>query len=140
MSATMIYAISILTYFSGIGFVFSIVWSLNKPSAYKMLSMAAGIDLQKTSLTSPGTGKAMNFLLMDFTSQMCGMNLIALLIIWIPFRHGEFWAWAALWFYPVMFAWHYLHYAKGTRFSKIQIVYCILSSLALIITYSYVQS
>lgn len=139
MSATMIYAISILTYFSGIGFIFSIVWSFNRSAAYKMLSMAAGTDLQKTSQTLPDIGKAMNFLLMDFTSQMCGMNLFALLIIWIPFRHGAFWAWTALWFYPVMFAWHYLHYAKGTRFSKTQIVYCILSCLALILTYNHFQ-
>ncbi len=137
MSATMIYALTILTYFSGIGFIFSAVWSINKSSAYKMLSMAAGLDLQKISLTLPDTGKAMNFLLMDFTSQMFGLNLFALLVIWIPFKNGEFWAWSALWFYPIMFAWHYLHYAKGTRFSKIQLVYCFLSSLALLLTFKY---
>lgn len=72
----------------------------------------------------------------DFSSQMTGLNLFALLILWLPFRHGELWAWAALWFYPLMFAWHYFHYAKATKFSKVQIAYCILSSVALLLTYT----
>lgn len=136
MSPTLIFALSIFTYFSGIGFLFSIVWSFNPPQAFKMLSMAAGFDLQQIASASDLTGKSLKFLLIDFTSQMAGLNLFALLILWIPFRHGERWAWTALWFYPVMFAWHYFHYAKGTRFSMVQIVYCILSSAALILTYS----
>jgi hypothetical protein len=136
MNTTMIFAISIFTYFSGIGLLFSIVWSLKTEKAYSMLSMAAGFDLQRTSTTSTDTGKAMNFLLMDFTSQMLGLNLFALLILWIPFRHGELWAWVALWFYPVMFAWHYVHYAKKTKFSMVQLIYCLLSSAALILSYS----
>lgn len=135
MSPTMIFALSILTYFSTIGFVFSLVWSLKPDGAYKMLSMAAGFDLKQTSASNEQTGKAMHFLLLDFTSQMCGFNLLALLILWIPFRGGELWAWAALWYYPMMFAWHYFHYAKGTRFSVVQIVYGILSSGALVLTY-----
>ncbi|MBK8501519.1 MAG: hypothetical protein IPL46_04525 [Saprospiraceae bacterium] len=98
--------------------------------------MAAGFDLRETAATSEETEKAMKFLLIDFTSQMLGLNLFALLILWFPFRYGELWAWSALWFYPVMFAWHYFHYAKGTKFSMIQIIYCVLSAVALILTYS----
>jgi hypothetical protein len=135
MAPSMIFAVSIFTYFFGIGLLFSIVWSLKPEGAYKMLSMASGFDLQQTAASSEQTGKAMKFLLIDFTSQMSGLNLFALLILWIPFRQGEQWAWMALWFYPVMFAWHYFHYAKGTRFSIVQIVYCVLSSAALILTY-----
>lgn len=136
MTTTMIFATTIFTYFSGIGLLFSIVWTFKKDSAYKMLSQAAGFDLQQTATTSDQTGKAMKFLLIDFTSQMSGLNLFALLILWLPFQNGEHWAWAALWFYPLMFVWHYFHYTKGTKFSMVQIVYCILSSTALILTYS----
>ena len=137
MSPTMIFALTIFSYFSGIGFLFSLIWSLKSDGAYKMLSMAAGFDLQQIASSNEQTGKAMKFLLMDFTSQMLGLNLFAMLILWIPFRNGEQWAWLALWFYPFMFAWHYFHYAKGTRFSMVQIAYCLLSSLALILTYSH---
>lgn len=136
MSPSMIYALTILTYFSSIGFVFSIVWSLKSETAYKMLHIAAGVDLSEIASRTPESDRAMKFLLGDFTSQMFGMNLFALLLIWIPFRNGEQWAWMALWFYPIMFLWHYFHYAKKTKFSTIQIVYCVLSSLALILTYS----
>jgi|WetSurMetagenome_2_1015567.scaffolds.fasta_scaffold824402_1 hypothetical protein len=136
MSPSMIFAVSIFTYFSAIGFIFSIVWSLKSEGAYKMLSMAAGYDLQQVASSSEQTGKAMKFLLVDFTSQMLGLNLFALLFIWLPFREGHLWAWLALWFYPVMFAWHYFHYAKGTRFSKVQIAYGVISAAALILTYS----
>jgi hypothetical protein len=102
-----------------------------------MLSQAAGINLGQIAESSPEPSKAMKFLLMDFTSQMLGMNLFALLIIWIPFRNGELWAWMVLWFYPIMFAWHYLHYAKGTKFSLVQLVYCALSSLTLILSFKH---
>lgn len=136
MSSTIIFATAIFTYFSGLGFIFSIVWTIKNDAAYKMLSQAAGFDLQQTSTTSDQTSKAMKFLLIDFTSQMTGLNLFALLIIWLPFQHGELWAWVALWFYPIMFAWHYVHYAKGTNFSKVQIAYCLISSVALILTYT----
>ena len=130
-------ALIIFTYFSGIGFIFSIVWSFKIETAYKMLSQAAGINLGQIAESSPEPSKAMKFLLMDFTSQMLGMNLFALLIIWIPFRNGELWAWMVLWFYPIMFAWHYLHSAKGTKFSLVQLVYCALSSLTLILSFKH---
>ena len=135
MTPSMIFAITIFTYFSGLGLFISLVWTLKNAVAYKMLSQAAGFDLQQTAKTSDQTSKAMKFLLIDFTSQMSGLNLFALLILWFPFRQGELWAWSALWFYPIMFVWHYFHYAKGTRFSIMQIVYCVLSSAALVLTY-----
>lgn len=136
MTPAMIFTTVLFTYFSALGLLFSIIWSFKNAGAYKMLSMAAGFDLEQTASTSEQTGKAMKFLLIDFTSQMAGFNLFALFILWVPFRQGEQWAWLALWFYPIMFAWHYFHYAKGTRFSTVQIIYCILSSIALILTYS----
>ena len=54
--------------------------------------MSSGFDMKKTAATSEETGKAMEFLLVDFTSQMMGLKILALLIIWIPFRNGEMWA------------------------------------------------
>lgn len=136
MTPTMIFATAIFTFFSAVGIFASIAWSLNNGKAFQMLSKAAGSDLQQAAASSDQTGKAMRFLLIDFTSQMSGLNIFALLILWFPFRQGEMWAWSALWFYPIMFAWHYLHYAKGTGFSKMQVVYCILSAVALILTFS----
>ena len=118
MTPTMIFATTIFTFFAGVGLFASIAWSLNNSKAFTMLSKAAGFDLQQTAASNEQTGKAMKFLLIDFTSQMSGLNLFALLILWLPFRHGELWAWAALWFYPIMFAWHYFHYAKGQSFQK----------------------
>ena len=60
-------ALIIFTYFSGIGFMFSIVWSFKIETAYKMLSQAAGINLGQIAESSPEPSKAMKFLLMDFT-------------------------------------------------------------------------
>ena len=136
MAPTMIFATTIFTFFSGLGLFMSLLWTHKNAAAYKMLSQAAGFDLQKIAQISDEIGKAMKFLLIDFTSQMLGLNLFALLILWFPFRQGALWAWLALWFYPIMFAWHYFHYAKGTKFSRMQIVYGLLSSAALILTYT----
>jgi len=136
MTPTMIFAVSLFTYFSALGFLVSIVWNFKQEGAFKMLSTAAGLDLNQIANSSEETGKAMKFLLMDFASQMAGFNFLALWIIWFPFREGELWAWAALWFYPAMFAWHYRHYVKSTGFSKIQIAYCVLSCVALLLVFT----
>jgi len=136
MTSTMIFAMVVFTYFGGLGLLISLLWTFNRSAAYKMLSQAAGFDLQQTARASEPTGKAMKFLLIDFTSQMLGFNLFGLLILWFPFRQGALWAWFALWYYPIMFAWHYFHYAKGTKFSRMQIVYFLLSSAALVLTYA----
>jgi len=112
-----------------------VLWTIKHETAFKMLSRPAGVDLLQTLTISGKVRYVMDFLLVDFTSQMIGLNLLALLIIWVPFRHGELWAWGALWYYPLMFLWHYFHYAKGTRFSKMQILYFILTAISLLITY-----
>ena len=136
MTPTMIAAISVFTFFTIVGLFASIAWSLNVPKAFQMMSKAAGFDLQQTAASSEQSGKAMRFLLIDFTSQMAGLNLLALLIVWIPFKNGELWAWAALWYYPAMFLWHYMHYAKKTGFSKVQLFYCVLSAAVLLLTFT----
>ena len=135
MTATEIFALIVFTFLGTLGFVVSVVWTVNSNTALKMLSRAAGWDLQRTAGLSEETGRALKFLLGTFTSQMTGLNLFALLIVWFPFRQGEGWAWMALWFYPVMFAWHRAHYAKGTGVSKMQVVYGLLSGVALLLTY-----
>lgn len=136
MATSMIFVLTIFTYFAAIGLIFSLVWTFKPNQAYKMLSMAAGLDLNQLATVNEATSRAMNFLLIDFTSQMSGFNFFALLILWFPYRAGESWAWFALWFYPLMFAWHYMHYAKGTKFSKVQIIYCLISALTLLWAYS----
>ncbi len=140
MMSTMVFAMIVFTYFSGLGLLISLLWTFNQSAAYKMLSQAAGFDLQQAASTSEQAGKAMRFLLIDFTSQMLGFNLLGLLILWFPFRQGTVWAWFALWYYPIMFVWHYLHYAKGTKFSRMQIVYFLLGSAALVLTYPQLGS
>ena len=136
MTTTMIIAVSVFTYFSTLGLILSLVWTFKIDTAYKMLNMAAGYNLHEAAAADELSGKAMKFLLIDFTSQMIGVNLFALHVIWFAFRHGQMWAWCIMWYYPVMFAWHYLHYAKGTGFSKVQIVYFVLSAGTLILAYS----
>ncbi|MEO5582247.1 MAG: hypothetical protein ABIR66_06120 [Saprospiraceae bacterium] len=76
-TSSMIFANSVFTYFSGIGFLFSTIWSVKTNKVYRMLSMPSRYDLQQISATYADTGKAMHFLLMDFTSQRHGLNLFA---------------------------------------------------------------
>lgn len=132
MSISSLLILILFSYFTLIGLIAGIAWSFKNEAAYKMLSTAAGIDLNAVAKTSEAAGKSMKFLLLDFTSQMVGFNFFALLILWFPFRSGDWWAWLALWYYPIMFIWHYFHYAKNTSFSKVQIIYSLLSSLLLL--------
>jgi len=135
MNASMIFALIIFTFFSVLGILMGLFWSFRNDKAFEMLSTPAGFDLKSIASESEGTGRAMKFLLLDFTSQLLGFNLLALLIVWFPFRNGEIWAWFALAFYPLMFLWHYFHYAKKTFFSAMQLVYMVLAILALLLNY-----
>ena len=132
MGISSILILILFSYFALIGLIASIAWSFKNEAAYKMLSTAAGFDLNAVTKTSETTSKAMKFLLLDFTSQMAGFNFFALLILWFPFRNGDWCAWLALWYYPIMFIWHYFHYAKNTSFSRVQIIYSVLSGLSLL--------
>ena len=55
----------LFSYFALIGLIASIAWSFKNEAAYKMLSTAAGFDLNAVTKTSETTSKAMKFLLLD---------------------------------------------------------------------------
>ncbi len=140
MTSPKIFAMVVFTYFSGLGLLISLLWTFNQSAAYKMLSQAAGFGLQQTASTSEQAGKAMSFLLVDFTSQMLGFNLLGLFIY--GFLSGRVRCGHGLHsgIIQIMFVWHYLHYAKGTKFSRMQIVYFLLGSAALVLTYPQLGS
>lgn len=61
-----------------------------------------------------------------------GLDLFALLIAATAFRRGERWAWAAFWFWPAMFASHFVLYDSAFRYA--QLVWLVLAVLALAAT------
>jgi hypothetical protein len=127
----MVFPLVVFTLFGAMGVVASLGGSIDPSRQWKMMSEAAGVSLVEVAGRTPETTKAMRFISGFGASQMLGMNGFALALLWIPFRAGERWAWCALWFYPLMFAWHFVTYAKRTRMSYVQIVNFTLASAAL---------
>lgn len=62
-----------------------------------------------------------------------GFDLFGLLIALTAFRRGERWAWMAFWYWPVLFATHFVTYESAFRYA--QLVWLALSVLALGATY-----
>lgn len=134
MPWTMIFALIVFTYLSGLGLVISAVWSLRPEVHLKMVNPAARVDLESLAAKSPDVRSAFAFLSGHGSSQMFGLNLFALHVLWLPFRHLEPWAWTLMWFYPIMFVWHYLSYTKKTQLSYAQIAYFVLSAASLLVS------
>jgi hypothetical protein len=65
-----------------------------------------------------------------------GFDLFGLLIAVTAFRRGQRWAWLAFWYWPVMFATHFLTYQSGFRY--LQLVWLAGSVAALLATYDRV--
>jgi hypothetical protein len=66
---------------------------------------------------------------------LIGGNSLTIFIAATAFRKGEKWAWLAFWYWPLMFASHFLMYAGGFKVS--QVVWFILTTGALLMTYRY---
>jgi hypothetical protein len=66
-----------------------------------------------------------------------GFDLFGLLIAVTAFRHGQRWAWLAFWYWPVLFATHFLTYQSGFRY--LQLVWLAGSVAALLATYGRVR-
>lgn len=62
-----------------------------------------------------------------------GFNLFGMLIAATALRRGERWAWAAFWYWPVLFLTHFFTYESGFRYA--QLVWLGLSVAALLAMY-----
>lgn len=114
-----------------------------------ILPMAIGLYLDPASATGlwerfgfalptsvAGDASAMEYV--EFISHWAttgtiGLNLFGALIAVTAFRRGERWAWLALWFWPFMFATHFVAYESSFRY--LQLVWIVLSVAALAATY-----
>ena len=62
-----------------------------------------------------------------------GLGLFGGLIVLIPFRRGERWAWSVLWFYPVFWVVHLVAELPPGKDHTHQIVFIVLSAAGLLL-------
>jgi hypothetical protein len=130
------FALTVFSIINVIGLLMSVVSTLNPEAGIKMGIKSSGIDLPSLAKRDKETESALKYYLGFSASQIFGLNALSLLIVWIPFRNVEVWAWYAMWYWPLMFIWHYIHYTKTTPMSKMQLVWLALSVAALFLTYA----
>lgn len=70
------------------------------------------------------------FLVRWIASVLLGGNLITLILAPTLLKHGERWVWAAMWYWPLMFASHVALYQGSQRIS--QVVWTALTTGALV--------
>lgn len=66
-------------------------------------------------------------------STVLGANFMTLFIIWAAFKEHSAFAWWSLWYWPIMFLWHFM-LNKKSKWSILQIVFLLASLTALILT------
>jgi hypothetical protein len=65
-----------------------------------------------------------------------GFDLFGVLIAVTAFREGRRWAWIAFWYWPVLFATHFVTYQSAFRYA--QLIWLTISVASLLATYSKV--
>lgn len=63
-----------------------------------------------------------------------GLGLFGLLIVLVPFRRGERWAWLVLWFYPLFWAMHLFGGLPPGRDHVHQVLFLVVSAVGLLAT------
>lgn len=136
MTTTNTFALCIFFLIAILGIVM-VIQSLFRPfSALGLFKIASGFDFTETRNTDNETRKAFKTLLSFQSSALFGGNSMTLFLAWMAFHDLVALAWLALWYWPVMFLWHFIIYKKGTSLWYVQIVWIILSVTALLLTRS----
>jgi hypothetical protein len=100
------------------------------PSTTVDLWARFGHDLPPAAATDPATMSYLEFIGHWTATGTFGLDLFGLLIAVTAFRRGERWAWFAFWFWPAMFATHFVTYESAFQYA--QLVWLTLSVAALL--------
>jgi hypothetical protein len=92
-----------------------------------------GHELPRTVADDPSAVAYVEFIGHWAATGTIGFDLFGLLIAVTAFRRGERWAWVAFWYWPVLFATHFVTYDSAFRYA--QLVWVGLSVAALLATY-----
>jgi hypothetical protein len=102
------------------------------PAAAGELWARFGYDVPAAVAADPAATQYVEFIGHWASTGTIGFDLFGLLIAITAFRRGERWAWLAFWYWPVLFATHYVTYQSGFRYA--QLLWLALSVAALLAT------
>jgi hypothetical protein len=102
------------------------------PSTTPDLWARFGHELPATVAADPDALAYVEFIGHWASTGTIGLDLFGLLIAVTAFRRGERWAWLAFWYWPAMFATHFVTYQSAFRYA--QLVWLTLSVAALLLT------
>jgi hypothetical protein len=92
-----------------------------------------GHEMPAAVAADPAATRYVEFISHWSATSTLGLNLFGLLIAVTAFRAGARWAWLAMWFFPFMFLTHFFTYTSNFRYA--QLVWIVLSVVALLATY-----
>ena len=136
MTATNTFALCVFFLIAILGVVMVIQSFVRPFAAFGLFKIASGFDFTETKNKDNDTSNAFKTLLSFQSSALFGGNSMTLFLSWMAFHDLIALAWWALWYWPIMFLWHFIIYKKGTPLWYVQIVWIILSVTALLLTRS----
>jgi hypothetical protein len=89
-----------------------------------------GYDLPAAIAADAAAGDYVEFIGHWASTGTIGFDLFGLAIAVTAFRRGERWAWLVFWYWPVLFATHFVTYQSSFRYA--QLVWLTLSVAALL--------
>jgi hypothetical protein len=92
-----------------------------------------GHELPAAVAADAAAGEYVQFISHWASTGTVGFDLFGLLIAVTAFRRSERWAWLAFWYWPVLFATHFVTYQSRFRYG--QLVWLTISVAALLGTY-----
>lgn len=126
--ATVVFGlISLLGLFGSISYAFNPLMSIP--------NFRQSMDVDFEPFVKSGKAQAIGFkkTISYLASTVLGANFMTLFIIWATFKEHSSFGWWSLWYWPIMFAWHFLLYKKS-KWSILQVIFFVASLIALFIT------
>lgn len=133
MATTEIIAIVVFGLISLLGLLGSLSYAI-KP-LMSIPNFRAAMDADFEPFVKSGKDQEAGFkkTISYLASTVLGANFMTLFIIWAAFKEQSAFAWWSLWYWPIMFLWHFMLYKKS-KWSILQIVFLLASLSALILT------
>lgn len=133
MTTTEIFALTVFGLISLLGLFGSLSYAIKPLLSIPNFRMAMDADFEPFVKSGreqeTGFKKTISYL----ASTVLGANFMTLFIIWAAFKEHSAFSWWSLWYWPIMFIWHFLLYKKS-KLSMLQIIFFLASLTALILT------
>ncbi len=133
MTASGIFAMVVFSLIAAIGVAMALQQAIKPQRSFFFLRKISGFNFAPIINGDPAIQQAFRVWMSWQASALLGANVLTFFVAYMAFHDGHFAAWLALWYWPVLFLWHFVLYPKQSPFRYVQLLWLGLSVAVLLI-------